>query len=127
MEIEQLKRIFEFLEDKEGKKLPEKWVNLMRQRKIIEKLVNGISLTEDELIIKSSLDLSFSKIASLPKGLKVWGFLDLAGTKVASLPEGLEVGSRLFIENTPLVEKYRDEEIREMIKPGFIIGQIVRI
>ena len=63
---------------------------------------------------------------TLPKGLKVGDWIDLEGSKVSSLPEGLEVGTRLYIENTPLAERYTDEEIREMIKPGFINGEIIR-
>ena len=58
--------------------------------------------------------------------MKVGDWLDLEGSKVSSLPEGLEVGTSLYIKNTPLAEKYTDEEIIEMIKPGFIIGQIIR-
>ena len=61
----------------------------------------------------------------MPEGLKVGGDLDLAYIKITSLPKGLEVGGDLYIENTEL-EGYIDEEIREMIKPGFIKGKIVR-
>jgi len=37
----------------------------------------------------------------------------------------LEVGKTLYIKNTPLT-KYSDNELREMIKPGFIKGLIMR-
>jgi hypothetical protein len=37
----------------------------------------------------------------------------------------LEVGKILYIKYTPLT-KYSDEEVREMIKPGFIKGEIIR-
>jgi hypothetical protein len=37
----------------------------------------------------------------------------------------LEVKGELIIKNTALLE-YTDEEIREMIKPGFIKGEIIR-
>ena len=134
MKIEQLKRIFEFLEEKGEHKAPVKW-----------KLINNIPLTEDDLNVKGDLDLFDSKIKSLPEGLKVSGTLDLSyskiislpkgmevgGTlflhfsKITSLPEGLEVGNNLYIGKTPLT-KYSDEELREMIKPGFIKGKIVR-
>jgi len=133
MEKEALKRIFEFLEEKENHNLPFLW-----------KLVNNEPLTEDDLNIKGDLDLSYLDIASLPEGLKVSGGLDLAGckqltslpeglkvggslylqySKIKSLPEGLEVGGFIFKRNTPL-EKYSDNELREMIKPGFIKGEI---
>ena len=134
MKIEQLKRIFDFLEEKGEHNAPVKW-----------KLINNIPLTEDDLNVKGDLDLFDSKIKSLPEGLKVSGTLDLSyskiislpkgmevgGTlflhfsKITSLPEGLEIGEHLFIGKTPLT-KYSDEELREMIKPGFIKGKIVR-
>jgi len=37
----------------------------------------------------------------------------------------LEVGGTLFISNTPL-KKYTDDELREMVKPGFIKRKIHR-
>ena len=134
MKIEQLKRIFDFLEEKGEHNAPVKW-----------KLINNIPLTEDDLNVKGDLDLFDSKIKSLPEGLKVSGTLDLSYSKIislpkgmevggtlflhfsklTSLPEGLEVGEHLFIGKTPLT-KYSDEELREMIKPGFIKGKIVR-
>ena len=134
MKKETLKRIFDFLEEKGEHNAPVKW-----------KLINNIPLTEDDLNVKGDLDLFDSKIKSLPEGLKVSGTLDLSyskiislpkgmevgGTlflhfsKITSLPKGLEIGEHLFIGKTPLT-KYSDEELREMIKPGFIKGKIVR-
>ena len=100
------------------------------------------------LKVSGDLVLSYSeKLNSLPKGLKVGGNLNLAfckeltslpeGLKVGdglnlyycdsinSLPEGLEVGGYLNIRDTPL-QKYTDEELKEMVKPGFIKGKIYR-
>jgi hypothetical protein len=51
--------------------------------------------------------------------------LDLRGTTITSLPKGLEVGGYLYIYGTNLV-KYTNEELREMIYPGFIKGVISR-
>ena len=135
MEIEVLKRIFEFLEEKEGHNAPFKW-----------KLVNNEPLTEEDLNIEGILDLSFSSIKSLPEGLKVGGTLsleystiltlpeglkvggtlDLEHSRITNLPKGLEVGAHLYIKNTQLI-KYTDKELREMIKPGFVKGKIHRI
>ena len=83
-----------------------------------------------------------SKIESLPEGLVVWGNLWLNNTKINSLPENLKVGqdldlSMLSIKTLPkglavggdlyIAIKYTDDEIREMIKPGFVLGRIRRI
>ena len=155
MEKEALKRIFEFLEEKDEHRPPFMW-----------KHMNDIPLTEDDLNIEGDLDLWAMNIKSLPKGLKVGGllnlefstiqtlpkglivggnlflgsckqltslpeglkvgsFLDIAGTKISSLPKGLEVNSGIYIYSTEL-EKYTDDELRKMIKPGFIKGKINR-
>ena len=154
MEKEALKRIFDFLEEKEEQNPPFLW-----------KHKNNIPLTEKDLNIEGDLDLtdstlkslpdnlevkgdmqtrfskieklpkglkvggslylSYSNITSLPKGLKVGGYLNLAYSKITSLPEGLEVGENLYIRYTEL-EQYLDNELREMIKPGVIKGKIYR-
>jgi hypothetical protein len=134
MEKEQLKRIFEFLEEKEEQNPPFKW-----------KLLNNKPLSEDDLDVKGDLYLSSTEIDSLPEdlkvkytlflenttitylpeGLKVGYNLYLYNSRINSLPKGLQVGGGLFIRNTPL-EDYSDEQLREMIKPGFIKGKIYR-
>ena len=134
MDITKLKRIFDFLEDKGEHKAPFMW-----------KLINNEPLTKKDLNVKGDLDLSNSNITLLPEGLKVGGTLDLIELNIETLPEGLKVGDNLvlsfssiqtlpkglkvgddlYIYGTPLT-KYSDEELREMIKPGFIKGEIVR-
>ena len=135
MEKEKLKRIFEFLEEKENLNPPFLW-----------KHKNNIPITKDDLIIdgdlhlenstitslpdglevEGHLDLSYCKhLTSLPKGLKVGRYLWLAETNITSLPEGLIVKGGLEIAGTPL-EKYSNRQLREMVKPGFIDGSIVR-
>ena len=155
MEKEALKRIFNFLEEKEEHNAPLLW-----------KLRHDIPLTEEDLNIEGDLNLhSYKKLTSLPKGLKVGGslslifadieslpeglkvgrdldifgskitslpkglevgrFLDIRDTKITSLPKGLELGSSLYIRHTALV-KYSDEELQDMVKPGFINGIIHR-
>ena len=134
MEIEVLKRIFDFLEDKGEHRTPLKF-----------KLLNNVPLIEEDLNIEGILDLSFSSIKSLPEGLKVGGTLSLEYSTIQTLPEGLKVGGtldlehsritnlpkglevgHLYIKNTQLI-KYTDKELREMIKPGFVKGKIHRI
>ncbi len=83
------------------------------------------SLPKD-LQVNDFLSLSFSKIESLPEGLKVGGELRLENcTNLKSLPKGLEVGGDLNILGTKL-QKYTDDELREMVKPGYIKGDIIR-
>ena len=156
MEKEKLKRIFEFLEEKENLNPPFLW-----------KWKNNIPLIEEDLNVKGDLNLAYSKIRSFPEGLKVAGDLDLQdsyvkslpkglevggvlsligtymttlpeGLKVGgqlwligcnnltSLPKGLEVGEDLHLSSDFLLRSHSDEEIREMIKPGFIKGEIYR-
>jgi hypothetical protein len=135
MKKEQLKRIFEFLEEKEKHKAPFLW-----------KLENNIPLTEEDLNIEGDLNLhSYKKLTSLPKGLKVGGSLSLIfadieslpeglkvgdnlylqHSKITSLPEGLEVGDNIYISNSKLKNRTNDELIK-MIKTGFIKGEIRR-
>ena len=138
MEKETLKRIFEFLEEKENK-LPK------AKGTLIWKMAFNEPLTEEDLNVKGDLNLHNSKITSLPRGLKVGGYLNLFFKNITSLPEGLEVGGQLnlystyitslpeglkvggdlHIFGTPL-KKYTNKELREMIKPGFIKGKIYR-
>ena len=133
MEKEALKRIFEFLEEKGEHNAPLVW-----------KLINDIPITEKDLDFEGDLILTYSDIESLPEGLNVRGDLDLFGSKLASLPEGLKVRGYLdlrysSIESLPKglkvrdlhiwdtsLTKYTDEELREMIKPGFIKGKVIR-
>ena len=66
MEKKTLKRIFEFLEEKEQQNPPFLW-----------KYKNNIRLIEKDLNIEGDLNLFNSKITSLPEGIKVGGNLDL--------------------------------------------------
>jgi hypothetical protein len=51
------------------------------------------------------------------------GDLNLRGLEIQSLPKGLKVLGVLYIFDTKL-EEYSNEELREMIYPGFIKGEI---
>jgi hypothetical protein len=134
MDNRTLKNIFKFLEDKGEHRMPFRL-----------KVLNNIPITEEDLNVKGNFSLSNSDITSLPEGLKVDGYLSLRSTNITSLPEGLEVdgylnvayssitslpeglevGGDLYIKSTPLT-KYLDNELREMVKPGFIKGEIYR-
>ena len=139
MERQTIKKILDFIEKKDNIKHP-------KRDDFTWKINFGYPLTKEELNHKGDLHLSFSNLEFLPKGLKVGGFLylfmcrhltslpeglkvggilSLDYSSVTSLPKGLEVGGDLQIENTPLT-KYSDEQLREMIEPGFIKGSIIR-
>jgi hypothetical protein len=75
------------------------------KKSFLWKLLNDEPFTEDELNIRGDLDLSDLEIETLPKGLKV--------------------GGALFTWGTPL-EEFSDNELIEMVKPGFIRGKIYR-
>ena len=134
MEKEQLKRIFDFLEEKGEHNAPFRWKILNNKPITKEDLKIGgnldlrfekITSLPDGLKVDGDLELNVSNIKSLPKGLNVRGNLDLRYTNITSLPKGLEVHSGLIIKKTALLE-YTNNELREMIKPGFIKGDIIR-
>jgi len=134
MDNSTLKNIFKFLEDEGEHRAPFKW-----------KLENNIPLSKEDLNVKGdlylrdskitslpeglkvrgNLNLGFSKITSLPEGLNVRGDLDIYWTDITSLPKGLKIGGKLYIRETELT-KLSDDELMEMIKPGFIDGDIMR-
>ena len=152
---ETLKRIFEFLEEKEGHNAPFKWklVNnepiakedlnikggLFLEHSNIASLPEGLKIggnlnlsytpklksLPSDLDVKGDIYLEGSIIESLPEGLKVGGDLDLTYTDIKSLPKGLEVGGDLHLELTTMM-KYERYELLEMIKPGFVKGKIHR-
>ena len=66
---------------------------------------------------KGNLRLNFTPITSLPDNFKVEGDLYLYGTKITSLPYNLQVGGDLDLRDTPISEKYSEEEIEKMV-PG---------
>ena len=155
MEKQTLKRIFKFLEEKGEHKAPFLWklenniplteedLNIegdldLHSCKKLTSLPKGLKVGGSLSLIFASIEslpeglkvgdnlyLQRSKITSLPKELEVGGNLILINTLMTSLPKGLEVGDNLHIGNTKL-KKHTDDELREMIKPGFIKGEIYR-
>ena len=77
----------------------------------IKSLGNLISVGGD-------LFLHHSKIQSLGNLTSVEGYLDLAGSKIEDLGNLTSVGGNLMLRNTPLSEKYTEEEIRSMVEVG---------
>jgi hypothetical protein len=133
MKKETLKKIFEFLKENGNHNVPSLW-----------KLLNNEPLTRGDLFFDGDLYLGGSSIKSLPEGLYVGGKLTLSDTEIESLPndlivegelwlrrcknlkslpKGLKVYGDLYISMSSM-EHYSDDEIREMIKPGYINGEI---
>jgi hypothetical protein len=61
----------------------------------------------------------------MPEGLEVGVDLDLSYSEIASLPKGLKVGQNLFIGGTPLA-KFSDDELIKMVEPSFLNRYIYR-
>jgi hypothetical protein len=155
MEKETLKNIFNFIEKEDNKNAPFLWklqnsIPLTKEQLNIDGNLNlensKITSLPKGLKVDGYLSLAYSKIEELPKGLEVDGDLDLYGcAKLESLPEGLYVGGALFLNNCNKLKslpkglkvdgglnitytsltKYSEEELRKMIKPGFVRGDIV--
>ena len=87
MEYKIIEKILAFLNDNEGKTLPEKWVKF--KNSVRWKILHNEPLMEKELGFNGSLDLENSKITSLPEGLRVRDHLWLENcTSLISLPNG---------------------------------------
>ena len=74
----------------------------------IKSLGNLISVGGD-------LDLYNTPIESIGNLQSVGGFLDLQGTYIESLGNLQSVGGDLYLYETPISEKYSEEEIRQMV------------
>lgn len=79
--------------------------------KPITSLPNGLT------ILDGDLDLSFTKIKTLPSGLSVEYSLYLDGSQIESLPKDLKVGNSVWLKNTPISKKYTVDQIKKMA-PG---------
>ena len=80
----------------------------------IKSLGNLISVGGD-------LDLYNTPIESIGNLQSVGGFLDLQGTYIESLGNLQSVGGDLYLYETPISEKYSEEEIRQMVNVDEII------
>ena len=110
-------KIFNFIEDKTGKKLNSEQLFKLKLT------YDPSSLTKEDLDIKGNLNLSNTLINSLPNGLRVRGSLYLDGSKIESLPNDLTVGGNLYLSDTPISKKYTEEQIKQMV-PG-VKGKII--
>ena len=139
--------ILNFLEEKEGKEIPESWLDSIEKLKLIEKLENHIGGNQfkhvndldldgsnirklpDNLYVKGSLGLDNCKqLTELPDNLHVGYLLWLVRTNISEIPNNLYVHGDLYINDTPLANKYTNQQIRDIVAStgGKIKGQIIR-
>lgn len=148
MKRETLKNILDFLKEKENKKLPQGWFDYLKKLKLIQEfethpddiqyryegnLVLSSSIVKklpNDLYVNGYFDLTdCKKIRNLPDKLYVKSSLYLEGCKeLINLPDKLHVGRNLLIGDTPLADRYSDEEIKDIVTStgGIIIGSILR-
>ena len=93
-----IKNIFNFLKEKEGKEVPNKWVKLIKKLKLIKELEAHPDGTQ--FIYYNDLSLSNSNITQLPKDLYVTGDLHLRNCQdLTKLADKLHVGGHLDLTN----------------------------
>ena len=107
------------------KKLP----NNLHVSGFLDLSYSNIPKLPDKLYVRGYFNLDGCKqITELPNSLYVGGDLVLHGTNITELPNNLYVGIDLYIGNTPLGDKYTDEEIIKIVEStrGQIEGEIIR-
>ena len=155
MEKGTIRSIFKFLENEDNRCTPIVW-KLINNEPLTDDELNiegNLNLTDSKITqlpkglkVGDNLNLLGSIITSLPEGLEVGATLDLSYSDIRTLPEGLEVGDSLWLIGCWLITSLpkglhvggdlyifrtnftnlSDDEIRDMIKPGFIGGEIYR-
>jgi len=103
MKIETKEKIFKFLEEKEGKGLPESWFELIEKLKLIKELENHPD--DIQYIHEGDLVLKNSNITKLPNDLYVDRTLSLTGcSELTELPDNLYVGEDLYLKNSNITK-----------------------
>jgi hypothetical protein len=155
MEKGTIRSIFKFLENEDNRNTPIVW-KLINNEPLTDDELNiegNLNLTDSKITqlpkglkVGDNLNLLGSIITSLPEGLEVGATLDLSYSDIRTLPEGLEVGDSLWLIGCWLItslpkglhvggdlyifrtnfRNLSNDEIRDMIKPGFIGGGIYR-
>ena len=73
----------------------------------INKLPNNLSY------IDGYLDIRWTNISELPRGLVINGNLYIIYTNISELPDDISIEGSLYCYNTPLGSKYSNEELRK--------------
>jgi hypothetical protein len=148
MKAETIEKIFNFLEEEEGKEILEKWFDSIKKLKLIEELENhpdgvqykyednlylnnsNIKKLPNDLYVDGNLELyNANQLKELPSKLYAEGDLLLTGCKqLRGLSKYLYVGGDLYLYKTSLADKYTDEQIREIVAStgGEIVGIIFK-
>lgn len=92
-----LYNVFEFLENKKGKRIPFKF-----------KWMREFQLEPEDLMVGGNLDFSHYNIDSLPDNLTVDGSLDVSYTSLNDIPNNLVIGDALYLSNTPIYDKLKE-------------------
>ena len=107
MKTETIENIFNFLNTKEGKEIPQTVLDFIAKEKFIQELENH----PDDVQYRYEGDLSLSgrNITKLPNDLYVTGDLDLVHCKqLTKLPDKLHVEGNLILENCNQLTKLPD-------------------
>ena len=102
MERETILKIFDFLEEKEGKEIPEALVDSIKNYKLIKELIKKLETYPDgtQYRHEDHLELNNSNIKKLPNDLYVEGALDLTNCKqLRGLPDKLHVDGPLVLRD----------------------------
>jgi len=100
MERNTIEKILNFLQNNEGKEVPERWVEKL---KLIEKLENHIGGIQFKHV--GDLDLEGLNIRKLPNDLYVTGYLSLYNCKqLTELPDKLHVGETCWLDDPNITE-----------------------
>jgi hypothetical protein len=148
MKKETIENILNFLKEKEGKKIPKKFLDSIKKLELIKELENHpdgtqykhngnlelintpITKLPNDLYVEGGLELNDCvKLTKLPDNLYVEGDLNLFNCRnITELPNKLYVEGFFIIIKTKLANKYSDEEIYEMVRlgGGEIKGDILR-
>jgi len=103
MEAKTIEKIFNFLQNNEGKEIPSKWFDLMKKLKLIEELENHPDGSQYRY--EGNLDLYDEQLTKLPNDLYVDGWLGLSHCQqLTKLPDKLYVGKTLSISKTNIKE-----------------------
>jgi hypothetical protein len=107
MKRETIENILNFLEEKEGKELPNSWFNSIKKLELIKELENHPDGTQYRY--ESDLFLPYSTISKLPNDLYVGGTLRLTGCEqITKLPDKLYVGWNLNLSYSNITKLPND-------------------